>query len=546
MHASTVGKLAAGRGAAQHRRGRPPAEFFRPDYVEAFFETGVVHHDLPPTARTARERDHGIARPVGGGPLSYLDLVSAVMRAGTTPNGVFTAKLHWGQFSKLVERMRGLPGYDHMPAGEIVTELFPDVRHVRLTRLDKSRQAISWYRALTTDVWWQAESAPHSDDVRPDREESRCPDFDEVRRLEATLHRHEEAWDAYFEELGENPLLITYEELVRSYLPTVRRVLKYGGVWDPGLQIERPRLGRQSDSTTERWLREYTPQRSAAQPTHRPRPHQIPVAMGVGTQRARPSVMPGPAWPTPVTRFPSSSESHMRTDTIVVDNFYADPEAVRRYALKLDYYYPYERDDDIESGRQNFTWMSSWFKPADECPFKSSSALQATLEDITGEEIDLEHWYLGFPTDGEGKATVDCREHRRSCLWNCSFHLKPDNGQKLGAGVHNHVTDPWNSVDVNGWAGLIYLAPDAPVSGGLKLWRNKDPQHNYDWMTPRENWELIDDLGNVCNRLILCRGNIPHSGARGWGVSLETGRLYQTFFFRVKESRPRESLIVSI
>ena len=57
-----------------------------------------------------------------------------------------------------------------------------------------------------------------------------------------------------------------------------------------------------------------------------------------------------------------------------------------------------------------------------------------------------------------------------------------------------------------GWAGLLYLSPDAPLRGGLKLWRNVDPAHNYDWMTPKENWELIDDLGNVPNRLLLCRG----------------------------------------
>jgi hypothetical protein len=51
-------------------------------------------------------------------------------------------------------------------------------------------------------------------------------------------------------------------------------------------------------------------------------------------------------------------------------------------------------------------------------------------------------------------------------------------------------------------------------------------------MTPRDHWRLIDSLGNIFNRLILVRGDVPHSGAGGWGHRLEEGRLYQTLFFR--------------
>src|SRR5262249_40536977 len=76
--------------------------------------------------------------------------------------------------------------------------------------------------------------------------------------------------------------------------------------------------------------------------------------------------------------------------------------------------------------------------------------------------------------------------------------------------------------------------PEAPLDGGLKLWRNRDPSRQFDWMTPKENWELIDDLGNVFNRLLLIRGHVPHSGAAGWGDGLNNGRLFQTFFFKVK------------
>ena len=237
----------------------------------------------------------------------------------------------------------------------------------------------------------------------------------------------------------------------------------------------------------------------------------------------------------------------MRTDIIIVDEFYADPESVRNYALKLDYYYPYESAEAVESGRERPTWMASRFRSPQDCPFKSSTRLVSALEEATGEEIDIAHWNADFPVTDDGKAApLHKQKADRGCLWNCAFHCKPDNGQQLGNGVHNHVTDTWNGVGMDGWAGLIYLNLDAPLDGGLKLWRNLDPRRNFDWMTPSENWQLIDDLGNVPNRLILARGNLPHSGAAGWGNALENGRFYQTFFFRTLAPRSRQALWIAL
>lgn len=62
--------------------------------------------------------------------------------------------------------------------------------------------------------------------------------------------------------------------------------------------------------------------------------------------------------------------------------------------------------------------------------------------------------------------------------------------------------------------------------------------NQYDWMTPAENWQLVDSFANLLNRLILCR-DMPHSGAGGWGNCLENSRMYQTFFFRTV---PRQTM----
>jgi hypothetical protein len=236
----------------------------------------------------------------------------------------------------------------------------------------------------------------------------------------------------------------------------------------------------------------------------------------------------------------------VRSNVIIVENFYRDPMAIRDYALRERYYHPYQANAAIAAGHVRSKWQSSYFREAADCPFKSSQALRDKLAALTGEAIDLEHWNRSFPTDLEGKARAGCEDVVRSCLWNCSFHFKPEAHQPVGEGVHNHVTDIWNGVGPDGWACLIYLSPDAPLAGGLKLWRNHDAARDFDWMTPSHNWELVDDIGNVFNRLILVRGNLPHSGAAGWADQIEHGRLFQTFFFRSAATRALAGLEIRL
>ena len=228
-----------------------------------------------------------------------------------------------------------------------------------------------------------------------------------------------------------------------------------------------------------------------------------------------------------------------RHSIVVIDNFYQDALAVRDYALRQTYYTPYQSEADVRSGKVLATWWATRFKSATDCPFKSSKHLIGAIEEAVGERADILKWRAPFPVDAESKPLPNPNQSLRSCLWNCCFHVKPDNRQQLGDGVHNHVTDSWNSVGPDGWAGIIYLSPGAPLDGGLNLWQNINPEKQFDWMTPAQNWQRVDSFGNIFNRLILVRGDVPHSGAGGWGNCLKQGRMYQTFFFH---TAPRRSL----
>ena len=108
----------------------------------------------------------------------------------------------------------------------------------------------------------------------------------------------------------------------------------------------------------------------------------------------------------------------------------------------------------------------------------------------------------------------------------------------------------WIHVDNTDWAGVCYLTPDAPLSAGTGLFRNKESkkrmwngknklyeeplsEHKSDYYDMTK-WELVDRIGNLYNRLILYRGDLFHTSLDYFGRDLESGRLFQTFFFNTE------------
>jgi hypothetical protein len=99
------------------------------------------------------------------------------------------------------------------------------------------------------------------------------------------------------------------------------------------------------------------------------------------------------------------------------------------------------------------------------------------------------------------------------------------------------------------WAGVCYLTPNAPLTGGTGLFRHKatgltmapknpDGSYNMDIMSEiykdsqdMTKWEMTDFVGNVYNRLVLYRGDIFHTSLDYFGRDINDGRLFQTFFF---------------
>jgi hypothetical protein len=104
-------------------------------------------------------------------------------------------------------------------------------------------------------------------------------------------------------------------------------------------------------------------------------------------------------------------------------------------------------------------------------------------------------------------------------------------------------TDAWNN-----WAGVLFLTPDAPLSGGTGFYRffngitcqedtnNLKGQELIDkYSQDLTKWEMVDRVGNVFNRLILFNAHNYHMSLDYFGDTKENGRLFQVFFFSTEQ-----------
>src|SRR4051812_26523346 len=84
---------------------------------------------------------------------TYDRYLAWALERGTTPNGVFGAKLMWGYLPDFAALVRGIEGMDGLPIPTLLDRAFPNLRYVRITRRDKVRQAVSLWKAVQTQDW---------------------------------------------------------------------------------------------------------------------------------------------------------------------------------------------------------------------------------------------------------------------------------------------------------------------------------------------------------------------------------------------------------
>jgi trehalose 2-sulfotransferase len=227
---------------ALRRSGLPrrPHEYFDPDRHPNIVERLAF-----------REMLEGAPKP---NPLwrpdTYDQYLAWALAEGTTPNGVFGAKLMWGYLGDFAELLRSIEGMAGRPLGELLARAFPGLRYVQITRRDKVRQAVSLWKAVQTQAWKREPGAEAGAQVQP------VFSFRAINYLVRLLTAHDASWDAYFLGLGYEPLKITYEELAESTEEVLASVLEHLGISLPDRPLlASPRLSVQADEVSELWVK---------------------------------------------------------------------------------------------------------------------------------------------------------------------------------------------------------------------------------------------------------------------------------------------------
>ncbi|MGJ8619364.1 MAG: DUF6445 family protein [Methylophilaceae bacterium] len=194
----------------------------------------------------------------------------------------------------------------------------------------------------------------------------------------------------------------------------------------------------------------------------------------------------------------------------ILENFYENPDEVRRFALSQKYKYRYQMKDEnyVFPGSRTkdlFTINKSLFEKAN----RKIISIFHTGDDLTRWSITTSFQSVSEEY-GEGVIHTD----------------------------HNTV-----------FAAVLYLTPDAPLDSGTSLFKPNDKfnQEKYEWCLKEndrrfDQGEIVMDtsyhdmfdevvrINNVYNTLILYEGRHYHAANKFFGKTLKDSRLAQVFF----------------
>jgi trehalose 2-sulfotransferase len=195
------------------------------------------------------------------------ELREALWREGTTDNGVFAVK--YGMTAELHDRLTALfggliPGEVDPDGRKAWAALFPNCRHVFMTRRNKLRLAVSWWRAIKAQEWHRPTRSDTAVGAPPPRSSAAAvADKYDRAALEALLigaNVREAEMQERFDRWGVVPYTVVYEDLIASYEATVRGLLRFLDL--PGgapAAIPAPAFERLADEVSEDWYLRWLP-----------------------------------------------------------------------------------------------------------------------------------------------------------------------------------------------------------------------------------------------------------------------------------------------
>lgn len=178
-----------------------------------------------------------------------------------TKNGVFGTKLHWFQFNHIVNILNKKSPQSWSDDLDLINHYFDNPQFIYISRQDKIRQAISYYKAFETREWAITQEQPKTKlDIEYDGEK--------IDQLLFLLLEHEKAWESFFERKRIIPYRISYEEFVPNQVENVKIILDFLDIDYTNVEFAEPIMKKQADRTSDLWYEKYLNEHLQILPGH--------------------------------------------------------------------------------------------------------------------------------------------------------------------------------------------------------------------------------------------------------------------------------------
>jgi trehalose 2-sulfotransferase len=199
-----------------------------------------------------------------------IELRDELWRLARTDNGVIGAK-----YGMTAEHHRNLtsvfagavPGAVDPDGRQAWEAFFPDCKHVFMTRRNKVRLAVSWWRAIKSEEWHRPSRAEPTVVDGPSGRAPRPPtpadlvdryDRDAIQFLLLGADLREADMQEQFDRWGVVPYTIVYEDFIARYEATLRALLDHLAIpGRQGIAIRAPAFHPLADDVSEAWYQRY-------------------------------------------------------------------------------------------------------------------------------------------------------------------------------------------------------------------------------------------------------------------------------------------------
>ena len=190
---------------------------------------------------------------------SYEALRDKLWKEGCSENGVmgikhsfFTSRSTriYSEFADLKE----LSSIKEEDYEQLLSDLFPNCQHIFLTRRNKIRQVVSWWKAIKNNQW-HLEKGEKVEENEAFFEANY--DFDALNYLLKEAVMRECAIQAYFSRHQIQPLTLVYEDFIQDFTTTLKTILSYLNIDSSAVKFPEMYYQKTATDYSEIWVQRF-------------------------------------------------------------------------------------------------------------------------------------------------------------------------------------------------------------------------------------------------------------------------------------------------